>query len=521
MMSAEAVLPGLEHVIEVSQEGKQRAAKNREQLKPRFELVNREQLVFRTIDVDQLIEAEHPARAIWEFMGRVDLSGFSEGVQAYEGERGRSAYDPRLLVSLWVYSYSRGITAGREIARLCEYDPAYQWLTGMKVVNYHSLTDFRVKHEAALRQLFIQILAVLSKEGLVSLERVMIDGTKIKAHASKQSFQGRERIKDHLAAARQQVEELERESEEEMGQHLTQARQRAARESKQRLEAAWAEFDKIREQKADAEEKKLRVSESEPEARKMKQPDGGYAPSYNVQLSTDHKQGIIVGVGLSQSPRDSNELAAAIAQVKKNTGKLPTQIVADGGYTTGQNIKELREQGVDFIAPVTDSMEQLKQRGIDPKFSREAFSYDAVGNCYTCPAGQTLSYKGKDQRGKRTRLRYRAKAAACAACVWKLQCCPRTERGRSLSRLEYDAEVTSHKAKMQTATAQEIYKQRAQTAEFPFAWIKEKIGLRRFRVRGLLKAELEALWACATHNIQQWLRLCWRPQFLRPKVAQV
>lgn len=513
-MSAEGVLPGMDEVMQVGQEAGGGVGQAKEELQPRFEPVNREQLVFRTIDVEQLIEAGHPARAIWEFMGRVDLRAFSVGVKAFEGERGRSAYDPRLLVSLWVYSYSRGITAGREIGRLCEYDPAYQWLTGLKVVNYHSLTDFRVKHESALRQLFIQILAVLSQEGLVTLERVMNDGTKIKTQASKQSFRGAQRIKDHLAAARQHVEELERQSEEEMGQQLARARQRAARESKERLEAALAEFDKLRKQKSDVAEEKLRVSESEPEARKMKQPDGGFAPSYNVQITTDQAQGIIVAVGVSQAAGDSKELLGAVAQVKENTGQLPAQVVADGGYTSGTNIKELAQQGVDFIAPVTDSLEQLKQRGIDAKFSREAFSYDATRNCYTCPAGQTMSFKGKDQRGKRTRLRYRASAAACAACPWKLQCCPQTSRGRSLSRWEYEAEVISHKAKMQTAKAQEIYKQRAQTAEFPIAWLKEKIGLRRFRVRGLLKAELEALWACATHNLQQWIRLCWRPQFL-------
>jgi len=237
-----------------------------------------------------------------------------------------------------------------------------------------------------------------------------------------------------------------------------------------------------------------------------------------VQLSTDRAQGIIVGVGLSQSPGDSTELAAAIARVKENTGQLPAQVVADGGYASAANIKELGQQGVDFIAPVTDSLKQLKQRGIDAKFSREAFTYDAGRNCYTCPAGQTLRSKGKDKRGKRTLLRYRAQTTACAACPFKPQCCPQTTRGRSLSRLEYETEVLSHKAKMQTAEAQEIYKQRAQTAEFPIAWLKEKIGLRRFRVRGLLKAELEALWACLTHNLQQWVRLRWRPQFLSARI---
>jgi transposase len=482
---------------------------------PRFVFVNRQQLVMRIVDVEQLIEADHPARAIWEFLGRVDLSRFSEGVQAYEGERGRAAHDPRLLISLWVYSLSRGITAGREIARLCETEPAYQWLTGMKVVNYHSLTDFRVQHEEALRELFVQILGVLSSEGVVTLERVMNDGTKIKAQASRHSFHGTKRIKEHLAAARRQVEALAQQAEEEVGQKLGRAGERAARESEERLQAALAEFEKLRAQKPEVLEARLRVSISEPEARKMKHPDGGYAPSYNVQITTDQARGIIVAAGISQAAGDSKELLTAVARVKANTGKLPAQVVADGAYTSGSNVKQLTEQKIDFIAPVAEGREQLELRGVDPAFSRDAFTYDPAANCYLCPAGTKLTYQGQEQRDERTRFRYRAPIAACSACVWKAQCCPQTKHGRSLNRYEYEAELLIHKAKMETAEAQEIYRQRAQTAEFPIAWLKEKIGLRRFRLRGLHKAELELLWACATHNLQHWIRLCWKPQLLQ------
>lgn len=482
---------------------------------PRFVYVNRQQLVLRTVDVEQLIEADHPARAIWEFLGQLDLSRFSEAIQSYEGERGRAAYDPRLLISLWIYSYSRGITAGREIARLCETDPAYQWLTGMRVVNYHSLTDFRVQHEAGLRELFIQILGVLSSEGLVTLERVMNDGTKIRAQASRQSFQGARRIKEHLVAARRHVEALERQAEEEVGQKLGRARERAAKESEARLAAALAEFEKLRVQKPDVPDDKLRVSMSEPEARKMKQPDGGYAPSYNVQITTDQAQGIIVAAGLSQSAGDGKQLLPAITRVKENLGRLPAQVVADAGYTSGSNIKQLAAQNIDFIAPVTDKLEQLKHRGIDAAFSHDAFSYETATNCYVCPAGTRLTYQGREQRGERVRLRYRAPAVACADCVHKPQCCPQSKLGRSINRGEYEAELLSHKRKMATAEAQVIYKQRARTAEFPIAWLKEKIGMRRFRLRGLQKAELEILWACATHNLQQWIRLRWKPQFLK------
>lgn len=515
-MSAERLLPGVNVELGQSKEGKEPAALQDEQLQHRFEIVDRKQLVFRTVDVEQLIGPEHEARAIWEFVGRLDLSTFSEAVKVYEGKRGRAAYDPQLLISLWVYSYSRGISSGREISRLCEFDPAYQWLTGMKVVNYHSLTDFRVEHGQAVNELFASVLAVLSQARLVTLERVMHDGTKIKAQASRQSFRQGKRIAEHLAAAREYVEELEAQEEAEGKRRQVRARERAARERQKRLESAWEEFGNLRAAKPETDKDKLQVSESEPEARKMKQSDGGYAPSYNVQISTDQDSGIIVGVGISQDAGDSQELVDAVTRVKENTGQLPNQVVADGAYCTGENINELAAQGVDFISPVPDRKAQLKQRGIDSNFTAEAFSYDAATDSYTCPAGQSLSFKGKEKRGQRTRLRYRAAAAKCGACIWKSLCCPQTKRGRSVIRWEDETEIIQHKLKMQTAEAQEIYKQRAQTAEFPIAWIKEKIGLRRFHVRGLLKAELETLWASISHNLQQWIRLCWRPQFFIP-----
>jgi transposase len=463
--------------------------------------------VFRTIDVEQLIPSDHPARAVWEFVGHLNLSAFEKATQVYEAGRGRAAHEPRLLISLWIYAYSRGVGAGREIARLCETDPAYQWLTGLQVVNYHSLTDFRVQHEAALRELFVQILGVLSQAGLVSLERVMNDGTKIRTQASKQSLRSQEKIAAHLQAAREQVAALEQAAASaEANGRRAKARARAAREKEQQLTAALAEFAKLQADKG----KRLLVSQTEPEARKMKQADGGYAPSYNVQLSTEQSHGIIVGVGLGQSAADYQALESAVQRVTENLGK-PKQLVVDGGYLSGTNLMQMQTRGIELITPVNDHREQLKRRGIAPEFGRAAFRYDEAQNCFQCPAGASLTYKDKEKRNDQMRYRYQAKAAVCNACPFKPQCCPQTNRGRSVTRYDYDAEMLAHLAKMQTPAAQEIYKQRGQTAEFPIAWLKEKFGLRRFHVRGLLKAELEAIWAAATYNIQQWTRYCWRP----------
>src|ERR687888_1838925 len=110
--------------------------------------VNRAQMCWHTVDVERLITDDHAARAIWEFVGRLDLSGYYECIESNEEAGGRPASDPQLLISLWVYAYSMGISAAREIARRCEWDPAFQWLTGCEVVNYHTLADFRVARRA-------------------------------------------------------------------------------------------------------------------------------------------------------------------------------------------------------------------------------------------------------------------------------------------------------------------------------------------------------------------------------------
>jgi hypothetical protein len=165
---------------------------------------------------------------------------------------------------------------------MCEWDPAYQWLTGARVVNAHTLTDFRVKHEKTLKELFVQILGLLSADGLITLERVMQDGTKIRGCAASDSFRRKERVEQALKQAAEQVEAVEEMGEEESSRRAAKARQRAQRERKERLEKALEEFEKLAEEGSDKDKEQRRVSTSDPQARVMKQADGGFAPSYIV-----------------------------------------------------------------------------------------------------------------------------------------------------------------------------------------------------------------------------------------------
>ena len=488
--------------------------------KVRLKPVNREQMVLRPVEVEKLVPEDHEVRAIWEFVGQLNLTSYYEDIKAKEGEAGCSAFDPQVLISLWIYAYSKGVGSGREVSRSTEQDAAYQWITGLKAMNYHTLCDFRVKHREALDQLFIEVLGVLSAEGLVTLERVMHDGTKVKACASGDTFRREGTLRSHLEAARQQVEQMgDPRTAEEMGPRVSKARQRAARERKERLELALQELEKVREIKRDAEDKKeARVSETDPEARIMKQGDGGYAPSYNVQISTDSVAKVIAGVDVTQAPTDYEQLIPAVDRMKETLGHDPGQIVTDGGFTKRENVIAMDQRGVDYIGSmgtgVAQSAGQMDRRGVDPAFRPHAFSYDQVSDTYRCPAGKTLKYVGKENQPGRTNYRYRASGAQCQACEFKSKCCPQNEReGRCIVRGVDAPEVARFIAKMETEEAKQIYKQRGAVAEFPNAWIKDKIGLRQFRLRGLTKVGMEALWACLTYNIKQWIRLRWRPRW--------
>ena len=482
--------------------------KPRRRLKP----IDRSQSFWGAIDIEKLIEEDHPARGIWAMVNRLDLTRLEEKIKAVQGRAGQSSLDPRLLMSLWIYSYSEGVSSARELSRMCRYEPGCQWLTGMQPVNYHTLSDFRVDHKKELDEIFVQVLGLLSAEGFIEMKRITQDGTKVKAQAGADSFRREERIRQHLQLAREQVEAMGSPESEQESQRVIQARKRASHEKKQRLEEALRELEQMQQARAESERDQLRVSETDPEARVMKQADGGFAASYNVQISTDAAASIIVAVDVTQAGNDCDQLVNGIERVEVNTGQTPEQVLVDGGYTMkNSNIEAMAERGIDLLGPVAENNSEasLKQRGIQPEFYPDQFRYDETTDRFTCPADKTLKRIRRQQREGRVEYSYQASATDCQACPFQDRCCPKNSP-RTVVRNEHSPAVKAFRAKMENPEAKQLYRTRAQIAEFPHAWIKEKLGLRRFRLRGRRKVRTEAVWACLTYNVQQWLRLVWR-----------
>ena len=400
--------------------------------------VQRRQLLLRTVDVEKLVGPGHAVRAIWELAGKLDLKAFYAEIGALEGEAGRPAWDPQVLISLWIYAYKDGIGSAREIARRCEYHPAYQWLTGMEVVNYHTLADFRIAHQAALDGFFIEVLGVLSHQGLITLRRVMHDGTKIKAAASDQSFHRKATLEDHLKEAQEQLQAMGDPRSEPLSQRTAKAHKRALCEKQKRLKQALKELAELEQsrskEKTKGKEKQLRVSSTDPQARVMLGAKGGYAPSYNVQISTDATAKIIVGVGVTQSSSDVGELEPAVKRIEENLGQKPEQMVADGAYPTHDAIEAMAEQEIELIGPLPNrkkpSWDVLERHGVSPEFYPQAFSYDPSTDGYRCPAGKRLSFETEERQGGCVKRRYRARRADCRSCPFQARCCPGTKKGR-------------------------------------------------------------------------------------------
>ena len=484
----------------------------------KWKLINRDQRVWMTVDVETMIAADHKARAIWDLAGRMDLSRFAERVKTVRGEAGRAALEPQLMVSLWVYAYSEGISSAREIERLMEYEPGFQWLGGLEVVNHHTLSDFRVEHKAALDELFVELLGMLEKEGLLSLEQVMHDGTKIQAKASGDTLRREKTVREHLERAREVVESMgDPRQEGPESKRREAAQKRARREREAKLEEALRELEKIREQKKnEADKEEARVSLTEPEARVMKGADQGYHPDYNLQISTDADNKIIVGMELNQCASDSPALLGAMEQVEQNVGAKPQQAVVDEGYTRSrENIVGMADKGIELIGPVADKVRQtasaMKAVGIDPAFGPAAFAKDEESDTLLCPGGKLLEYVRQSHKRDIEYRQYQACGSDCLACRYQAQCCPKNAaQGRTVSILLEKPEVIAFQQRMEQPEAKQIYKRRGEVAEFPNAWIKDKLGLRKFRVFGLAKAATEAKWACLTYNVMQWIRLVWR-----------
>ena len=314
---------------------------------------DRRQLRWDMIDLEGLLPADHRARLVWSFVESLDLSPLYDRVLSREGEAGRPAADPGVLLSLWLYATIEGVGSARELERLAQSDAAYRWLAGGVPLNYHGLADFRVESVEVLDRLLTQSVTALIAEGLISLDEIAVDGTKIRASASKKSFRTGEKLIKIEAAVAERLAALKQELSSDPGASSRRgqaARERAAREVQARTARARAALERLeaerraraaRHAKDEAKKKEPKASTSDPEARCMRFPDGAVRPAYNAQIAAAPRGGVIVSIEVTDRRNDAGLAGPMVDDIARRYGRTPDKLLVDTSYATSGDIVAL------------------------------------------------------------------------------------------------------------------------------------------------------------------------------------
>jgi transposase len=316
---------------------------------------DRRQLRWDMIDLEGLLPEDHRARLVWSFVERLDLGPLYDRVLAREGEAGRPAADPAVLLSLWLYATIEGVGSARELERLAQSDVAYRWLAGGVPVNHHGLADFRVDSVEVLDRLLTQSVTALIAEGLVSLDEIAVDGTKIRASASKGSFKTGEKLIKIEAAAAERLAALKQELADDPGASTRRrqgARERAARDVQERAGRARATLERLegerktraaKHAKDEAKKKEPRASTTDAEARFMRFPDGAIRPAYNAQIAAAPKEGVIVSIDVTDRRNDAGLAGPMVDDIARRYGRTPDKLLVDTSYATRKDIVALAD----------------------------------------------------------------------------------------------------------------------------------------------------------------------------------
>ncbi|MEK6582157.1 MAG: IS1182 family transposase [Nitrospirota bacterium] len=345
----------------------------------RLREAQRSQICWGRIDLGATLAEDHPARAIWAVVERLNLSALYAGIEARNEVAGTPAIDPKILLALWVHATSDGEGSARELWRLTQVHDAYRWICGGVDVGYHTLSDFRSQQAKVIDGLITQVLGLLMQQDLVDLSRVAQDGTRVRASAGASSFRREQTLAALMIEAREHLEAVTREATDPaISTRRAAARKRGARERLARLEAALQQVPEVTETKkrSGAKDATVRVSTTDPEARVMKMGDGGFRPAFNIQFATTaDKARVIVGVDVSNRGSDMGQTTPMLDQIEKRTGVRPDEMLIDGGYAQHDAIDHAVEHGTTVYAPLPKPREGDNR---DPHVPREGDSA-AVG----------------------------------------------------------------------------------------------------------------------------------------------
>lgn len=409
---------------------------------------------------------DHLAYFVSDVVDNLDLS-VMDAVYGTE-KRGQPPYDPVMMTKVLVYGYCIGVFSSRRIERRLVEDIAFRVLAAENQPNFRTISDFRKIHLEALAGLFEQVLKIALEAGAMQVGRVALDGTKVKANASKHKAMSHDRMVEKEQQLKTEVRQLlEQAAAADAEEDSRHGKNRRGDELPAELARRETRLKKIREakralaararEKAEAEgsdpkqakpKEKDQYNFTDPESRIMKGGEG-FVQAYNAQAAVEPNFQLIVGQTVTQATNDKEQLLPMVAVIEQQSGQRPEEILADSGYCSEKNLEGL------------ESADQPEQKII----------------------GYIATQRLKHDEYKEP--------------------CPRGPLPKGATR------VDRMRRKLKTKVGKAVYAARKAIVEPVFGQIKQARGFRQFLLRGIEKVRGEWSLLCLTHNILKMYRICY------------
>lgn len=474
-------------------------------------------------DIRDLIPSDHICYLVDSFVDEMD---FSEFETRYDGS-GHPAYHPCIMCKILIQSMLDRVRSSRAIARNVRENIVYMYLAENLQPDFRTISDFRKENEELITAMFKNTVKAAKDLGVIGLEQLSVDGSKVKASASRKSAVMKnvlEVIEEYVKNELKKGIEIDKVEDEHFGKcrgydQLNESEKHKVRavavkyikqvnkdESSDRngkientIKKALNEFEK---------DSIDNVSLTDQESRFMINKKGTIELAYNTQITVDHKLGIIVANDVCQDRNDTYQLKPQIEMVEKNCGllKVGTKICADTGYYSGNNIHYLNDKKLDPYIPEQEVTKTITENVEDLRFDISKFEYDEENDEFICPEKQSLKflYEGYEKERKRKYRLY--KGTECKKCKFSKNCTKRKDGIRHLKIAEFSKERKQLAEKMKTEEAKEIYRQRQQVVEPAIGNYKENLGFREFLTRGIKSVRNEFNLVCTAVNLKKiWI----------------
>lgn len=344
------------------------------------------QMFLMPASLQDWLPKDHLVYFISDVVDHLDLSAIWS---RYEEERGYPPYHPAMMVKVLLYAYCLGVPSSRKIAKRLEEDIGFRVLAANNTPDFRTISDFRKDHLKVLAALFLQVLRLCQKAGLVQVGHVSLDGTKVKANASKHKAMSYKRMKEEESRLEAEIAGLLQKAEaEDAAEDRRYGRDKRGDELPPELAFREGRLAKIREARAALEAEaraevergddkggkatgmpadKAQRNFTDPESRIMPGPGGQqFEQCYNAQAAVDSRRQVIVAAEVTQQPSDKGLAVPLMAQVQANTGRLPREMSADAGYFSSDAVQELSARGIDVYMP-PDRMQHTYRMPVAPR----------------------------------------------------------------------------------------------------------------------------------------------------------